>query len=137
MLLLSCGVFGEDEIGTLKSMEEAQLAYPGAVELSYDERPARQTLTGETQAYLVWAFGSEDEAAQIEDWYAHQLEDRGWGRGGSGHSSAGTGELYVRTWERDGRVFRFSVYRREGPFAGPEDLLEAYPALIDVRLFYE
>jgi hypothetical protein len=132
-----CNPFAPTEVETLRAMDEADVIYPGAVELGYDERPGRWTESGILSTYLVWSFGIQASAEEIEQWYALELGARGWSPANTHHADRTGYDRLVRAWERDGRFARLAILKTDGVFAAPQELRDAYETLIDVRLFYK
>lgn len=80
-LVLAAGCAGYGGDGGAKPSDEA-VAYPGAEELETPESIV-QDIEGEWSGDVsVSSYATHDEAPEIRDWYASELEEQGWSEAG-------------------------------------------------------
>jgi hypothetical protein len=80
VLILSAAwaVFGIDSTRSVRSLPEASLRYPGAVETSRWAAPAEGGMDAVARARVTFTMTSEATDSEIEAFYASELTRRGW-----------------------------------------------------------
>jgi hypothetical protein len=97
--------FGIDSTRPLRSLPEANLTYPGAIELGRSAAPAEGGMDAVASARLSRSFVTTDPYANVQAFYRSRLTETGW----MGPFEYGSGQGRLLSWRRDGFKFQLDI----------------------------
>jgi hypothetical protein len=100
------GAFGIDSVRPVRSLAEAEVAYPRAIELGRSESPAAGGFDGRTGASFTRRYATSDSIEQVAAYFGDQLVPRGW-QGPTGVGSV-VGQRLIE-WRRDDFTIQIQV----------------------------
>ena len=117
--LVGCGGAGTPTWtrARLARYPEAHLAYPGATLVGETGGEGGHSIDGPFPASAGGVYGTADDRAAVEAFYARALTTRGWL---SVPTGSGSTEVAAATWRQGAVTFRLGFYRHQAPQVPPE-----------------
>ncbi len=104
----------------LRTLPEEQLFYPNSEVISRLEYAGGNTVEGPRAAFSGYELGSQASAAEIEAFYAQQLQALGWGPARPADVFTSTAEEQATGWRKGDLVFRLAILRKDDPRNPPQ-----------------